>query len=287
MRTEDGSPVSGQESDRSVARFLTGGQKAPIAVALDAPDRATALAWAAAVAPHVAVLKVGLETYLRDGAGIIEELHAVAPACGLFLDLKLHDIPNTVAGAARSVALLAPEYLTVHASGGPAMIAAAAEALPGTRITAVTVLTSLSEADLDAIGLRGPAQEAVVRLATMAVAAGARAIVCSPQEVAAVRGAVADDVVLITPGVRPVSGSGSALGDQSRVATPEQALADGADLLVIGRPITAAQDPGTVARELAAALRGVGRRGVGRPEGGESRRGGRGAVGPHAGGVER
>ncbi len=137
------------------------------------------------------VMKVGLETLparrcprgrRRPGGG--------SRAVALFLDLKLHDIPNTVAGAARSIAELAPEYLTVHASGGPAMVAAAAEALPGTRITAVTVLTSLSEADLEAVGLRGPALDAAVRLAVMAVAAGARAIVCSPREVAAIRAAV-------------------------------------------------------------------------------------------------
>jgi orotidine-5'-phosphate decarboxylase len=229
--------------------------RAPIAVALDAPDRGTALAWAAAVAPHVPVLKIGLETYLRDGASIVEAVHEVAPTCGIFLDLKLHDIPNTVRGAARSVAGLVPEYLTVHASGGPAMIAAAAEALPGTAITAVTVLTSLTEADLDVIGFRGPASDAVVRLAVMAVGAGARAIVCSPQEVAAVRAAVADqDITLITPGVRPASGAGSAVGDQARVATPEQALADGADLLVIGRPITAAADPAEAARRIAESI---------------------------------
>ncbi|MCU0300435.1 MAG: orotidine-5'-phosphate decarboxylase [Candidatus Nanopelagicales bacterium] len=232
--------------------------RAPIAVALDAPDRGTALAWAAAVAPHVAVLKVGLEAYLRDGAPIVGALRDAAPACGIFLDLKLHDIPNTVRGAARSVAPLVPAYLTVHASGGPAMIAAAAEALPATAVTAVTVLTSLSEDDLAAIGLRGPARDAAVRLATMAVRAGARAIVCSPQEVAAVREAVADeDVTLITPGVRPAAGEGSGVGDQARVATPEQALADGADLLVVGRPITAAADPAGAARALAAALREV------------------------------
>lgn len=228
--------------------------RAPIAVALDGPDRATILGWAAATAPHVAVMKVGLETYLRDGAAVVEQVRAAAPGCGLFLDLKLHDIPNTVAGAARSVAHLAPDYLTVHASGGAAMVAAAAEALPGTRITAVTVLTSLSEQDLDAVGLRGPAMAAAVRLARLAVAAGARALVCSPREVAAIRAAVPADVTLITPGVRPARGSGSAVGDQARVATPEQALADGADLLVIGRPITAAADPAAAARALAEAL---------------------------------
>ncbi len=228
--------------------------RAPVALALDGPDRATVLVWAGAAAPHVAVMKVGLETYLRDGAPILDAVRAAAPGCGLFLDLKLHDIPNTVAGAARSIAGLSPDYLTVHASGGPAMIAAAAEALPGTRVTAVTVLTSLSEADLEAVGLRGPALDAAVRLARLAVGAGARAIVCSPREVAAIRAEVPADITLITPGVRPTSGLGSSLGDQSRVATPEQALADGADLLVIGRPITAAADPGAAAAAIAAGL---------------------------------
>ena len=228
--------------------------RAPIAVALDGPDRRTVLGWAAATAPHVAVMKVGLETYLRDGSAVVEEVRAAAPGCGLFLDLKLHDIPNTVAGAARSIARLVPDYLTVHATGGPAMVAAAAEALPDTAVTAVTVLTSLSEDDLEAIGLRGPALDAAVRLAVLAVGAGARAIVCSPQEVAAIRAAVPAEVHLITPGVRPASGRGSAVADQARVATPEQALAAGADLLVIGRPITAAADPAGAARELAAAL---------------------------------
>jgi orotidine-5'-phosphate decarboxylase len=227
---------------------------APIALALDGPDRGTVLAWASAAAAHVAVMKVGLETFLRDGATIVDDVRGAAPACGLFLDLKLHDIPNTVAGAARSVAHLAPDYLTVHASGGPAMVAAAADALPGTRITAVTVLTSMSEADLQAIGMRGPALDAAVRLARVAVSAGARAIVCSPQEVAAIRAVVPGDITLITPGVRPATGEGSAAADQSRVATPQAALAAGADLLVIGRPITAAAEPAEAARRLAQSL---------------------------------
>jgi orotidine-5'-phosphate decarboxylase len=196
-------------------------------------------------------MKVGLETYLRDGARAVEAVREAAPECALFLDLKLHDIPNTVAGAARSVdwALDAPpDFLTVHASGGSAMIKAAVDALPQTKIVAVTVLTSLSEGDLAQIGLIGPAIDAVRRLASLAVAAGARAIVCSPQEVAAVRAEVGDAAVLITPGVRPAD---SAAGDQARVATPQQALADGADLLVIGRPITAAADIAQAARLLA------------------------------------
>ncbi len=170
------------------------------------------------------------------------------------MDLKLHDIPNTVSGAARSVAALAPTYLTVHASGGAAMVRAAVEALPETRVAGVTVLTSLSAHDLEAVGLRGPALDAVLRLAVLAVGAGARALVCSPHEVAAVRAEVGPEITLITPGVRPAGGD---VGDQARVATPEQALADGADLLVIGRPITGAPDPRAAAAAIAAALTAV------------------------------
>jgi orotidine-5'-phosphate decarboxylase len=228
--------------------------RAPIAVALDAPDLQTVTGWAAAVAPHVAVVKVGLELYCRYGPDVIERVRAACgtDAPGIFLDLKLHDIPNTVAGAAGAVAGLAPRFLTVHASGGAAMVRAAALAAPDADITAITVLTSLSEADLDAIGLAGPSADAARRLAALAVSAGARAIVCSPQEVADVRREVGDGITLITPGVRP---AGSAAQDQSRVATPEAALAAGADLLVIGRPITGAPDPAAAAAAIAASLR--------------------------------
>ncbi|GAA5053122.1 orotidine-5'-phosphate decarboxylase [Thermocatellispora tengchongensis] len=224
---------------------------APIAVALDAPDLETAAHWAALVTPHVSTVKVGLELYLRYGPDVIASVRG-ASGVSVFLDLKLHDIPNTVAGAAKAVARLRPAILTVHAAGGAAMIRAAVEAAPHTRIAAVTVLTSLSEADLGGIGLSGPAPDAVRRLAVLAVGAGAGALVCSPQEVAAVRQEVGDDIVLITPGVRPL---GADSQDQARVATPEQALADGADLLVIGRPITAAADPGAAAATIAAQLR--------------------------------
>ncbi len=225
--------------------------KAPIAVALDAPDLQTAVAWAGACRNSVSTLKVGLETYLRDGAAGVAAIRAAAPDCDLFLDLKLHDIPNTVAGAARSIASLRPDLLTVHASGGPAMIQAAAEALPNTKITAVTVLTSMSEGDVQAVGWAGTAEETVLQLARLAVSSGARALVCSPAEVGSVRAAVGAGVTLVTPGVRPV---GAAAGDQVRVTTPAQALADGADLLVIGRPITAAADPETAAAAIAASL---------------------------------
>jgi orotidine-5'-phosphate decarboxylase len=224
--------------------------KAPIAVALDAPDVETAARWAQAVTPYVAVVKVGLELFCRSGPSVVETVRG-GTGVGLFLDLKLHDIPNTVAGAARSVARLKPKYLTVHASGGADMVRAAVEAAPEVTIAAVTVLTSLGDTSLEQIGLAGPASDAVRRLAALAVGAGAGALVCSPQEVAAVRAEVGPGVVLITPGVRP---AGSDAQDQARIATPEEALKNGADLLVIGRPITGAADPGAAAATIAATL---------------------------------
>ncbi|GAA3736740.1 orotidine-5'-phosphate decarboxylase [Salinactinospora qingdaonensis] len=224
---------------------------APIAVAIDAPDIETAAQWASSVTPHVSTLKVGLELYLRYGPEVIATMRG-ANKVSLFLDLKLHDIPATVAGAARAVARLKPAILTVHASGGRDMIRAAVDSAPDTTIAAVTVLTSLPEDALEEVGLRGPSSDAVRRLATLAVEAGAGALVCSPHEVASLRAEVGPDVTLITPGVRP---AGADRGDQARVATPEEALAAGADLLVIGRPITNATDPGAAAASIAAALR--------------------------------
>jgi orotidine-5'-phosphate decarboxylase len=224
--------------------------KAPIAVALDAPDVETAARWAQAVTPYVSVVKVGLELFCRTGPSVVETVRG-GTGVGLFLDLKLHDIPNTVAGAARSVARLKPKYLTVHASGGADMVRAAVEAAPDVTIAAVTVLTSLGDASLEQIGLAGPSADAVRRLAALAVGAGAGALVCSPQEVAAVRAEVGPGVILITPGVRP---AGSDAQDQARIATPEEALKNGADLLVIGRPITGASDPGAAAATIAASL---------------------------------
>ncbi|NUP03912.1 MAG: orotidine-5'-phosphate decarboxylase, partial [Nonomuraea sp.] len=204
---------------------------APIAVALDAPDLETAARWASLVTPHVSTIKVGLELYLRYGPDVIASVRG-ASGVQIFLDLKLHDIPNTVAGAAKAVGRLRPAILTVHAAGGSAMIRAAVESAPHTKIAAVTILTSLNESDLDRIGLAGPAADAVRRLASLSVEAGATALVCSPNEVAAVRAEVGPGITLITPGVRP---RGSDTQDQVRVATPEQAMSDGADLLVIGR----------------------------------------------------
>jgi orotidine-5'-phosphate decarboxylase len=226
-------------------------QPAPIAVALDAPDLETAARWAGLVTPHVSTVKVGLELYLRYGPGIVASIRG-ASGVKIFLDLKLHDIPATVAGAARAVARLHPEVLTVHAVGGPDVIRAACEAAPDTMIAAVTLLTSLGPADLERIGVLGPIGDAVRRLAALAVAAGARGLVCSPREVADVRSEVGPHVMLITPGIRP---PGAAAHDQARTATPEEALRAGADLLVIGRPITGAPDPGAAAAAIAAPLR--------------------------------
>ncbi|MGI8682965.1 MAG: orotidine-5'-phosphate decarboxylase [Mycobacteriales bacterium] len=232
------------------ARDLSVG-RAPVAVALDAPDVETAARWAAAVDRHVAVVKVGLELFCRFGPEVVEAVRSET-GVGLFLDLKLHDIPATVAGAARSVARLRPQYLTVHAAGGTAMVRAAVEAAPDVTVAAVTVLTSMANRDLVAVGLAGPAVDAVRRLAALAVSAGAGAVVCSPQEVAAVRAEVGPTIVLVTPGVRL---AGESAQDQARVATPRQALDAGADLLVIGRPITGAADPGAAAASIAGMLR--------------------------------
>jgi orotidine-5'-phosphate decarboxylase len=225
--------------------------QAPIAVALDAPNLETAARWAGLVTPHVSTVKVGLELYLRYGPEAVASVRG-ASGVQVFLDLKLHDIPATVAGAASAVARLRPALLTVHAAAGPAAIRAAAAAAPDTTIVGVTVLTSLGEADLDGIGMAGPVRDAVRRLAVLAVDAGAGGLVCSPREVAAVRAEVGQDIVLITPGVRP---AGADANDQARVATPEEALQAGADLLVIGRPITGAADPGAAAAAVAASLR--------------------------------
>jgi orotidine-5'-phosphate decarboxylase len=219
--------------------------KVPIALALDAPDLATMRHWVSCASPFVSTMKIGMEAFYRDGENAIEIV--AESGCDFFLDLKLHDIPNTVAGAARSLGRFQPDYLTVHALGGSAMIEAAASALPDTRITAVTILTSHDDRELSSMGIHGPAQDAVVRLAQLAVTAGARAIVCSPHEVSAVRNALPPDIILITPGVRPQSAE---VHDQKRVSTPEDALSAGANLLVIGRPITGALDISLAAQRM-------------------------------------
>lgn len=227
---------------------------APIVLALDAPDLGTMRAWASAAAPHVSVMKVGLEVFCRDGRAAVETVRELPIRREIFLDLKLHDIPATVGKATAALGDIAPEYLTVHASGGPAMVAAAVAAAPQTRITAVTVLTSLSAEDLRGLGVHGSPTSVAVEWARLAVDAGARAIVCSPHEVAEIRAAVGPTVHLITPGVRP---AGAAQDDQARVATPSEAISWGADLVVIGRPITGAADPGAAARAIAEELSSI------------------------------
>jgi orotidine-5'-phosphate decarboxylase len=224
---------------------------APIAVALDAPNLEVASQWAGLVTPHVSTVKIGLELYLRYGPDVVASIRG-ASGVQIFLDLKLHDIPATVASAVRTVVRLRPQLVTVHAAGGPAMIRAAVEASAGTPIAAVTALTSLTGEDLDRIGVPASTADWVLRLAALAVEAGASGLVCSPREVAAVRAEVGPGITLITPGVRP---AGTDAHDQARVATPEEALNAGADLLVIGRVITGAPDPGAAAAAIAASLR--------------------------------
>lgn len=221
-----------------------------LCAALDFPTWAAAAPFARAVAPEVGMLKVGLELFAAEGPPAVRA--AAALGRPVFLDLKLHDIPNTVEGAARSAARSGAALLTVHASGGAEMVAAAVRgAGPGVRVLAVTVLTSLDAAALEAIGLAGPPEAAVVRLARLAVGAGAGGLVCSPLEVAAVRAAVGPGPLLVVPGVRP---AGAALGDQSRVATPEAAVRAGADVIVLGRPLRDSPDPAAAARAIAAGL---------------------------------
>jgi orotidine-5'-phosphate decarboxylase len=225
-----------------------------LCVALDAPDLATAEAWAGAVAPHAGLLKVGLELFSAEGGAAVRRIAARGP---VFLDLKLHDIPNTVAGAVRSLSPLRAAWLTIHAAGGAAMIAAAREAAEKAggqdrmKILAVTVLTSLDAAALAETGVAGGTVQQVLRLARLAVAAGADGLVCSPREVAPLRDALGDGPALVVPGVRP---AGSAADDQARTATPEEMAAAGADFVVVGRPITKAPDPAMAAAAIAQAL---------------------------------
>ena len=222
----------------------------PIFVAIDTTELARAKALAEAVRDHAGGLKLGLEFFCGNGPAGVQEIAAFG--LPLFLDLKLHDIPNTVAKAVESLRPMAPAVMTVHAAGGRAMLEAAKGAAPeGTKIVAVTVLTSLDEADLSAAGVTGSPVDQVRRLAALARDSGVDGIVCSGAEVAAAR-ALWPDGFFVVPGVRP---EGSGVGDQKRVVTPRQAIEDGASILVIGRPITGASDPGQAIRAVAESLR--------------------------------
>lgn len=223
--------------------------KAPIILAVDTPDIDIARRWIAATQQSVSVYKLGLEFFLtfgRDGIRSIKDEFGVE----IFLDLKLHDIPNTVAHAAAAIGDLSPRFLTIHASGGSAMVKAAVEAVPQIDVTAVTILTSLSEDDLFQIGFSQPALESAVALAKLSVDSGARAIVCSPLEIAAIRSTVGEATTIITPGVRPAGQTSS--DDQVRTMTPADAIRAGANYLVIGRPITGEWKNGAAAMTLAA-----------------------------------
>jgi len=227
-----------------------------IFVALDTPDREQAVNLARLLGPHVGGFKVGLEAFISHGPALAREI--AQHDADLFIDLKLHDIPNTVAGAAAAVGRLGAQFFTVHALGGKAMIAAAVESsataaeaagFAAPTVLVVTVLTSHDDATLSEIGLAGPCGNAVLRLADLAREAGAGGLVCSPHEVAGVRERFPSGT-LVVPGIRPAS-SKVRRDDQSRVATPASAVADGADRLVIGRPITQAPDPALAAAAIA------------------------------------
>jgi orotidine-5'-phosphate decarboxylase len=221
----------------------------PIYVAIDTPDLERAKAIATRVKAHVGGIKLGLEFFMANGRHGVHEMHDIG--LPIFLDLKFHDIPNTVAKAIQALRPLEPAILTVHAAGGRAMLEDAKAAAPtGTKVVAVTMLTSLDDNDLTSIGLKPDPHEQVMRLTELAKASGVDGIVCSGNEVAAAK-ALWHDGFFVIPGVRPANG---VIGDQKRVVTPRAALDAGASILVVGRPITQAADPDLAAREIEATL---------------------------------
>ncbi len=225
--------------------------------AIDTPDLARAEALARALGGAGCGIKLGLEFFAAQGPDGVRRVTAVAEGAALFLDLKFHDIPNTVAAAVRAAAPLGPRIVNVHAAGGRVMMEAARDAAregaeragaAAPLVIAVTVLTSLDTRDLSQAGVIGSAEEQAVRLATLAHDAGLDGVVCSAHEIPALRRALGPDFVLVTPGIRP---AGAEAADQKRVMTPGAALAAGADYLVIGRPITGAADPARAVAEIA------------------------------------
>ena len=218
-------------------------------VALDVSTGEAARKIVAAVGDSALAYKVGMQLYTAEGPPIVHEL--VASSLHVFLDLKYHDIPNTVGAAVREAAQLGVSMLTVHAAGGGKMVRAATDAAQGVNpkllVLAVTVLTSLNDADLGTLGVRGGASEQVLRLAALAMANGCKGIVASAQECEALREEFGEDFVIVTPGVRP---AGSGHDDQARVVTPAEAIAAGASYIVVGRPITEARDPAAEARAI-------------------------------------
>ncbi len=225
-------------------------------VALDVPDAKAAMRLVAELENTCKWFKVGLELFIAEGPAVLEPI--VGRGHNIFLDLKLHDIPNTVAGAVRSAAGLGVRMLTVHAGGGPAMLAAARDALSGLanppELLAVTLLTSMDTEQLHATGVDRAPSDHVASLAKMGIAAGIRGFVCSPHEVAALRGLTGPEGFLVIPGIRP---AGAPVGDQKRVAGPAEALRLGASYLVVGRPITQAANRAAAANEILKEMAGA------------------------------
>jgi orotidine-5'-phosphate decarboxylase len=218
-------------------------------VALDVSSSKDAQKIVSSLGDSVQLYKVGMQLYTAEGPQMVRDL--VASGRKIFLDLKYHDIPNTVAAAVREAAQLGVSMLTVHASGGTKMLHAAVEAAhekgSGPQIVAVTVLTSMDDQDLNETGVQGPVEDQVVRLASLALDAGCAGVVSSPREVKTLRAKLGSDFLLVTPGVRP---AGAAHGDQARVATPAEAIAAGATHIVVGRPITSAANPAAEAAKI-------------------------------------
>ncbi len=221
-------------------------------VALDVSSAAAAQKIVAAVGDSALTYKVGMQLYTAEGPQVVRDL--VVAGRRVFLDLKYHDIPNTVGAAVMEAAKLGVSMLTVHAAGSGKMLRAAVEAAkarPGMMVLAVTVLTSLDGNDLEKIGVRGTVQDSVARLAAIALANGCRGVVTSAREASHLRAELGDDFAIITPGVRP---EGTDVGDQVRVVTPAEAIASGASHIVVGRPITEAADPAAEARAILAQI---------------------------------
>jgi len=219
----------------------------PIFCAIDTVDVGAARELASTLQGLIGGVKLGLEFFTANGCDGVRKVMDGAEL-PLFIDLKFHDIPNTVAGAVRGISCLTPAFFTIHAGGGAAMMKAAVEAAEGrSRVLAVTILTSLSEADMAPMGISSSVADQVKRLADLAQASGVDGLVCSPHEVAMLRAHLGADMALVVPGIRP---KGSAADDQARTLTPAEALKVGADHLVIGRPITAAPDPAVAARAI-------------------------------------
>lgn len=222
-------------------------------VALDVPTAAAAHKIVAAVGDSARIYKVGMQLYTAEGPQIVRDL--VASGRQVFLDLKYHDIPNSVASAVKEAAKLGVRMLSVHASGGGKMLRAAVEAArnanPSTMVLGVTVLTSLDNRDLEHAGVRGNVGDQVLRLAALALSNRCAGVIASAQEAAALRLELGDDFLIVTPGVRP---AGAGQDDQARIVTPSEAIAAGASYIVVGRPITEAADPATEAREILAQM---------------------------------